>query len=60
MEREPEITDHQLETIIAIARARAELVDRLQEALEHEDTAAALALAREVCGLPRSQERRPN
>ena len=46
-----DLTDTDLEAILDIADRRAELIDQLQDALERDDTLAALELARRVCGL---------
>lgn len=45
------LSDDDLDVVIRIGRARAAIAMRMKEALERDDDEAALALAREYCGL---------
>ena len=47
-----ELTESAVESLIELARKHAALIDRMQAALEADDTELALTVAREVCGLP--------
>jgi hypothetical protein len=44
-----------VETILPVARKRAELLGEMSEALQRGDDSAALALARRICGLPTTE-----
>ena len=55
MQEESKLTESDVEFLVGLAREHAELIDRLQEALQRNDTLLALELAREVCGMPKEQ-----
>jgi len=50
----------ELDELMAIARARAERIDALREAIQARDYPRAIELARAVCGLEPSDEPQPD
>jgi hypothetical protein len=49
-----------IDQIMAVARARAERIDALREAIEAKDYKRAIQLARAVCGMEPADEPQPD